>query len=104
VKNQSKVDHTKILRKIKCHSTQKQNKKRKVSKEEKEVRSSRLVGRSSMSEVLKLGPWNDSSVIWVCEEHPTKEQSHKVGILRRECGGAGMPEITQENRDKGYIN
>ena len=42
-------------------------------------------------EELKLGPWNDSSIVWVCENHPTKEQSHKVGLFRKECGGAGMP-------------
>lgn len=60
-----------------------------------------------MEKELKLGPWNDSSVRWVCEEHPEYEQSHIVFNWRRlrfeECGGAGMPEDTEENRKKGYI-
>ena len=53
---------------------------------------------------MKLGPWNDSSVRWVCEEHPTKDQGHHLWFgFGKECGGAGMPELTQENLDKGYI-
>ena len=58
-----------------------------------------------MKKEIKLGPWNDSSVRWVCEDHPTEDQSHLVGwIFKRECGGAGMPEPTEENIRKGYIN
>ncbi len=57
---------------------------------------------------MKLGPWNDSSVRWVCENHPTKEQSHTIfnwSKLRfEECGGAGMPEETEENIRKGYVS
>ena len=53
----------------------------------------------------KIAPWNDPEVRWVCENHPNEEQSHLIGIwpFRRECGGAGMPERTEENRAKGYI-
>ncbi len=43
-----------------------------------------------------LAPWNDASVRWVCEEHPTKDAEHTVFNWRKfrfeECGGAGMPE------------
>jgi hypothetical protein len=56
---------------------------------------------------LKLGPWNDPNVRWVCESHPAKDAEHGVWSWRRlrfvECGGAGMPEPTDENRRKGYI-
>lgn len=39
-----------------------------------------------------LAPWNDPSVEWVCEDHPTKEQSHRLWFgFGPECGGAGMP-------------
>ncbi len=52
----------------------------------------------------KIAPWNDPSVRWVCEEHPTKEQEHRLfPFFWRRCGGAGMPEPTEENRRKGYI-
>ncbi len=56
---------------------------------------------------MKIAPWNDKSVRWVCEEHPSKDQSHTIFIWWKfkfeECGGAGMPEDTKENREKGYI-
>ncbi len=55
-----------------------------------------------MKEPSKIALWNDPSVKWVCEEHPTKEQGHKVWLFW-ECGGAGMPELTKENIEKGYI-
>ena len=47
-------------------------------------------------------PWNDPDVRWVCEDHPTEEQGHRIGwwIFSKECGGAGMPEPTEENRRK----
>ena len=57
-----------------------------------------------MKDKPKIAPWNDSNVRWVCENHLTKDQGHKVGFLRRECGGAGMPEPTEENRSKGYLD
>ncbi len=38
----------------------------------------------------KMAPWNDPTIEWVCEDHPTKEFEHKMGFFRR-CGGAGMP-------------
>ena len=51
---------------------------------------------------MKVAPWNDFEVKGVCEDHPTKEQGHKI-LFFWECGGAGMPEDTPENRAKGYI-
>ena len=55
----------------------------------------------------KTAPWNDPEVRWVCEDHPTEDQGHKFypfgKLLQKECGGAGMPEPTEENREKGYI-
>ena len=39
----------------------------------------------------RVAPWNDENLKWVCEDHPTKEQEHKVWFFWR-CGGAGMPE------------
>lgn len=51
----------------------------------------------------KIAPWNDSEVRWVCENHPGEDQGHTVWLFW-ECGGAGMPEVTQENIDKGYIS
>lgn len=51
---------------------------------------------------MNKAPWNDSSVRWVCEAHPRKDMSHRVWFFW-ECGGAGMPEDTPENRTKGYI-
>lgn len=58
----------------------------------------------------QIAPWNDPTVRWVCEEHPTEDHEHIIsepfmGIftLRRRCGGAGMPEPTEENFRKGYI-
>lgn len=50
----------------------------------------------------KIAPWNDPEVRWVCEEHPTKDQEHRIWLFWR-CGGAGMVEITQANIDKGYV-
>lgn len=50
----------------------------------------------------KLAPWNDPSVKWVCEEHPRYPQGHPL-FFGFHCDGAGMPEPTQENVDKGYI-
>jgi len=42
---------------------------------------------------FRVPPWSDPSIRWVCEEHPTKEQSHRRFFgLGRECGGAGMPD------------
>lgn len=47
---------------------------------------------------LKIAPWNDPSVKWVCENHPEKE-------WEVECScGAGMPEPTPENYQKGYVS
>jgi hypothetical protein len=59
-------------------------------------------------EDLKLAPWNDPSVRWVCEEHPNEDQGHKVvkkgikisleeaekwgSFFLEECGGAGVPD------------
>lgn len=54
----------------------------------------------------RLAPWNDPSVRWVCENHPDKDFEHKIRHLlffKRECGGAGMPEITEVNIKKGYV-
>lgn len=46
---------------------------------------------------MLLAPWNDPTVKWVCENHPDKE-------FEVECScGAGMPEPTPENYQKGYI-
>ena len=46
----------------------------------------------------RLAPWNDLSVKWVCENHPEKE-------WEVECScGAGMPEPTPENYQKGYVS
>jgi hypothetical protein len=42
-------------------------------------------------EQQRIASWNDPSVRWVCEEHPTKEQGHRVWLFWN-CGGAGMPE------------
>lgn len=40
-----------------------------------------------------IAPWNNPEVRWVCEEHPTKDQSHRLWFgFGKECGGAGMPE------------
>ena len=50
----------------------------------------------------KLAPWNDPNVRWVCENHPTKDFEHKLWFFW-ECGGAGMPEPTEENIRKGYV-
>lgn len=42
---------------------------------------------------MKLGPWNDPNLRWVCEDHPTKDQEHRLFFgFGRECGGAGMPD------------
>ncbi len=50
---------------------------------------------------MKVAPWNDPNMRWVCEDHPTKDQSHRLFFgLGPECGGAGMPE-PHENR--GHI-
>lgn len=43
---------------------------------------------------MNLAPWNDPSIRWVCEDHPTKEQGHRVWLFW-ECGGAGMPDPQQ---------
>jgi len=47
----------------------------------------------------KVAPWNDVNLKWVCEEHPTKEQEHRLSFWKR-CGGAGMPE---PHEAKGHI-
>lgn len=53
---------------------------------------------------MKKAPWNDKELKWVCENHPTKEQEHRLfPFFWLRCGGAGMPEDTLENRAKGYI-
>lgn len=56
----------------------------------------------------KKAPWNDPEVRWVCENHPTKDQEHIVFNWKKlrfeRCGGAGMPEPTKENEEKGYLN
>lgn len=41
-----------------------------------------------------IAPWNDPSIRWVCEDHPTEEQGHSMFTFTgfKECGGAGMPE------------
>ena len=50
--------------------------------------------------IKKIAPWNDKSIRWVCEEHPTEEQEHKIGLFKR-CGGAGMPDPkTHDNMGK----
>jgi hypothetical protein len=50
-------------------------------------------------------PWNDSKVRWVCEDHPTKDQEHRLfPFFWKRCGGAGMPEPIEENINKGYIS
>lgn len=42
---------------------------------------------------MKLGPWNDPNLRWVCENHPKKDMSHRLFFgLGKECGGAGMPD------------
>lgn len=52
----------------------------------------------------KLGPWHNSSVRWVCEEHPAKDHEHRLWFgFGPECGGAGEPEHTEENIRKGYV-
>ena len=57
--------------------------------------------------MTRLAPWNDPKVRWVCENHPIKDCEHKIFNWRKlkfeECGGAGMPEITEENIKKEYI-
>ncbi len=59
---------------------------------------------------MKQAPWNDSSVRWVCEDHPTYDQGHLMPrfawlpwLSTEECGGAGMVEDTPQNRAKGYF-
>ncbi len=58
----------------------------------------------------EIAPWNDPEVRWVCEDHPTEDQSHLITPhsylpwVKVECGGAGMPEPTEENRKKGYLD
>ena len=39
-----------------------------------------------------IAPWNDPTIRWVCEQHPTKDFGHKVGLFRKECAGPWMPE------------
>ena len=57
-----------------------------------------------MIENLPRAPWNDPKVRWVCEQHPTKDFEHKIGFFfKRECAGPGMPELTEENKRKGYL-
>lgn len=55
----------------------------------------------------KQAPWNNN-IRWVCENHPTKDAEHIIFNRKRlrfeECGGAGMPEPTEENYRKGYIS
>ncbi len=54
----------------------------------------------------KVAPWNDPEVRWVCEDHTTKEQGHLILVWDgswfslKECGGAGMPEPTEENKKR----
>lgn len=68
----------------------------------------KAIGLTNMTktEGNRIAPWNDPQVKWVCEDHPTEEQGHKVGwwVFKKECGGAGMPEPTEENKIKGYLN
>lgn len=47
---------------------------------------------------MMFTPWNDPNVKWVCENHPDKEWE-----IECDCG-AGMPEPTPENYQKGYIS
>lgn len=51
---------------------------------------------------LQPGPWNDPSIRWVCEYHPTREMGHRLfPWFWRRCGGAGMPDpITHDNHGR----
>jgi len=41
----------------------------------------------------KVAPWNDPNIEWVCEDHHTKEQDHRLfPWFWKRCGGAGMPD------------
>lgn len=47
----------------------------------------------TIKEQNKISPWNDPTIRWVCEEHPTKDFEHRLLFgFGPECGGAGMPE------------
>lgn len=42
---------------------------------------------------MRIAPWNDPELRWVCEAHPTKDFEHRLFFgLGRECAGPGMPE------------
>ncbi len=46
---------------------------------------------------MKTAPWNIIDLRWVCENHPTKDQSHRLLFgFGPECGGAGMPDPKSE--------
>ena len=54
---------------------------------------------------IEAQKWDMSTEKWVCEDHPTKEQEHRLfPFFWKRCGGAGMPEPTEENRRKGYCS
>lgn len=45
-----------------------------------------------------LAPWNDPEVVWVCENHPTKRQEHRLfPFFWKRCGGAGMPKFPNKS-------
>lgn len=55
---------------------------------------------------MSIAPWNDPTVRWVCEDHPTEEQGHHVKAWTgfRSCGGAGMPDPkTHDNMGRPLI-
>jgi len=46
----------------------------------------------------KIAPWNDPTIRWICEEHPTEEFEHKIGFFFKEvCAGPGMPDPLQQD-------
>lgn len=50
-----------------------------------------------------IAPWNDPEVVWVCENHPTKEQDHRLfPRFWKRCGGAGMQKESGEKKEWCY--
>lgn len=40
-----------------------------------------------------VAPWKNPNMRWVCEEHPTQDQEHRLFPWSwKRCGGAGMPD------------